>query len=170
MPEAIDIIANRGAHAELGIEVALAVQYLPHERLAARQITIGLNPPAADNLPAAFGHAILDFAKHRRVVKLDPLVARRRAGGKYKIATLAHKIEHGAKCRLDGLKTFLPAPKPDRVKMGIADDMQGDVFHSVVTAFLEGTLEENEPNVLRIEHIPTQYDRHRPSCVSRSPN
>src|SRR5437588_1698512 len=72
--ETVGVEADFRGRSEARLKVALAKQRLADESLAARQVAIGLYPPAADGLPAAFRNAGLDLLEHLRLIGLDPLV------------------------------------------------------------------------------------------------
>src|SRR5450756_1750304 len=111
--EAVRVIANPGRDAELLFEVALPVQPLADERLAAGDIAVRFHPPATDDLPASLGHALPDLGEHRRVAVFYPFVERRRAGGENKIVKLVHPVESRTEGCPDLLEALVPTPQPD---------------------------------------------------------
>src|SRR5690606_28049612 len=108
--EAVDVKPDSGGHAELFPKIALAVKTLTNERLAAWDIAVRLDPPAADNAPAPFAHALFDLLEHGRIGFLHPLIERGGAGDKNEVVIFLHAIERGAEGRLDLVKAFLPLP------------------------------------------------------------
>ncbi len=68
---------RRVTDAEGALEVALAVEELADIGLAAADLAVRLDPHAADRLPAAFLHALLNLLEQLRIVLLDPGVCLR---------------------------------------------------------------------------------------------
>jgi len=129
--EAVDVEADARRDAELLLEVTLPDQALADERLAAGDVAVRLDPPAAGDLPAPFGHALPDLLEHGRIGAFHPLVEGRRAGDEDEVAILGHAIQSRAEGRPHLLEAFLPGPQPDRVDVGIADHVQGGVLHGL---------------------------------------
>ena len=76
--------------AELLHEVALAVQKLAHQRLAGRQVAVGLHPHRADRLPLAGRRLRLDPPVQVRVRLLHPFVLRGLRAGENEVGILVH--------------------------------------------------------------------------------
>src|SRR4051812_30054913 len=72
--EAIDVEADARKHPKLGFEVALPIKSLTDKGFTAGDVAVRLNPPTADDLPAAFGDALLNLGEHSGVGLFDPLV------------------------------------------------------------------------------------------------
>ena len=126
MAEGVDVVADGGDDAEFVLEVALAEEGVADEGLAGGDVAVGLDPPAAGDLPAAFGDAVLDLLEHRGVVLLDPLVDGGGAGGEDELRRLGHPVQGGAEGGLGLLQTLWPLPEPDGIEVGVADHVEGD--------------------------------------------
>ena len=57
---------------EFGLEVPLTEQQLANPGFSGRQITVGLNPHASDDVPPALADESLYFFEKRGIVLLDP--------------------------------------------------------------------------------------------------
>ncbi len=103
------------------LERTLAVEQLPHERLARRQVAVRLHPRAADDLPPSFTHALAHAREQIRRVLLEPRVVLR--GGRrepvLRVALHEHEL---VRERADDLAARLgERPQPRGVEMGVAD-------------------------------------------------
>ncbi len=122
--ETVHAVTHRAGQPKFLFEIALAVQPLAHERLARRDIAVRLDPPAAGQLPAPFGHPPAYLGEHGRVGLLDPLVKGRLAGGEHEIGVLVHAVERRAEGGVRLVVAVLPLPQPDRVDVGVADQVK----------------------------------------------
>ena len=103
------------------LERPLAVEQLPHERLARRQVAVRLHPRAADDLPAAFAHALAHAREQIRRVLLEPRVVLRRGRRETVLGVAVHQREL-VRERADDLAARLgERPQPRRVEVGVAD-------------------------------------------------
>ena len=116
--------ARRRRDPEAVVQVALAVERLPHVRLAARDVAVGLDPPAADHLEAPLGDALADRLEQLGVALLDPLEVHDRVAGEDELRVLLHAVDR----RLEGgahlLVPLRPLPQPHRVDVRVADHVQ----------------------------------------------
>ena len=78
--ERIGAPVDRAAPAEVVLEPPLPAEQLADERLAARQVAVGLDPGAADHLPAALGDPLGERAKSAGSSSLEPGVMLGRGG------------------------------------------------------------------------------------------
>ncbi len=124
VPEAVGVEPHRGGDPQLLGEPALPDQRLPGEGLTAGDVAVGLDPPAADHLPAALGHPLLDLVEHRGVGALNPVVERRGGRGVDEVVVLRQPVQRRAERRLDLLEALRPLPQPHRVDVGVADEVQ----------------------------------------------
>lgn len=123
MAEAVDVEADGGGTAEAGQEVALTMERLPDQRLAAGDVAVGLDPPAADQLPAPLLDAAPDLVEHARVEPLDPLVVRGGAGHEAHLGMLLHAVQRRAEGGPHLLHPLPPGPEPGGVDVSVADHM-----------------------------------------------
>src|ERR1044071_3929983 len=110
MTKAIHVEAGPGSNAEFLFKVTLPIQALASEGFARWDIAIRFFPPAADDIPAALRHALLDLREHRRVRLFHPLIERGRTGDEDKVREFLHAVERGAEGGFDLVETLLPLP------------------------------------------------------------
>ena len=106
--------------AERLLEVALAVDELADERLAAGDVAVGLEPHAADRLPAALGHALLDPLEDGGIVLLDPGIGLGGGLVEGEIGVALHQVEHGREGAPDLAAGLGERPEPGEVDVGVA--------------------------------------------------
>ncbi len=125
--ERVGVHTDRGGDAELLREVPLAVEALPNEGLAARQVAVRLDPPAADHLPAALGDPLADTGEQFGVGLLHPAEQDDLIAGEDEVGVLVHPVDGRPECRPRLLVALLPRPQPHRVEVGVADHVQGAI-------------------------------------------
>lgn len=123
VPEAVDGKADVGPTIKLLLEVALRVERLADKGLAARDVTVGLDPPTAREFPSPLGHPSLDLLEHAGVDALYPGVEGRGTDSEAKVGVLLHPVQRRAEARQDLLVPFLPQPQPHGIDVGVADHM-----------------------------------------------
>ena len=120
------------ALAEPALEGALAVEELAHERFAAGDLAVRLNPGAADRLPPPLRDPLLDPGEEVWRVLLDPGVELRRRLVEGEIGVALHQVEDGGK----GAPPFPPRlghrPEPGQIEVRVAG--QGQSSHRRVIA------------------------------------
>ena len=127
--EAVDIVSRGHVHAEAIAEVALAVERLADERLAAGQVAVGLQPPASRDDPAAGAHQIDYLGEESGIQILDPAVDDRFTACKDHPRVVVEQLD-GRPAGADGFGTaFGPAPEPDGVQMGVPNHVQAWLAH-----------------------------------------
>ena len=126
--ERIRIPSDLHIHAKILLEISLAHQNLPHQRLAIGHVEIGLNPHPADHFPAAFLHPLFDLGKQVGILLLHPLIGSRRRHGELEIGILPHQIEHAAERIANHLHRLRPRPQPGHVDMRIAHRLDGELL------------------------------------------
>ena len=115
--------------AELAHEEPLAMQQLPHERLAGRQVAVRLDPHRTDRLPTTGDDLLSDASIDVGVRLLDPLVLRRLGGGEDVVGVLVHQCELRRPAAGDLSLRLAERPLPRRVDMRVAD--RGDPVREV---------------------------------------
>ena len=108
-------------YAEFLFHKPLSVKDLAHQALAAGQVTVGLQPHRALDLPAPLYHALLDLPVQIRVGLLDVLIQLRLAGHKLVFRVLPHQIQHGCKAALRLFSGLRHRPQPGNIDMGMSD-------------------------------------------------
>ena len=133
--ERIRIPADLYVHAEILLEVALADQNLPHQRFAVRHVQVGLDPHAADDLPSAFFHALLNLLEKVRIFLLHPFIGARRRHRELEVRILAHQIEHALERVAHDFDGLGPGPEPRHVNVRIADDANVELLQPGLERF-----------------------------------
>ena len=105
---------------ELPGEEALAVEDLAHERLARRDVAVGLDPHAPDRLELSAFDLLLHAAVEVRVPVFHPRVLLGLGAGEPVVGVLVHQA-HGGRKGAGALADRLPQrPQPGRVDVGVA--------------------------------------------------
>src|SRR4051794_37627377 len=124
MTEGIDVVSDRRRPPEAVEEEALGDESLADERFPARDVAVGLDPPAADELPATLRDPGPDLLEHRRLDLLDPGVVGGRIAGEDEVRVFGHPVERRAEGRADLLEPFGPLPQPHGIDVGVAHEMK----------------------------------------------
>src|SRR5205814_1565736 len=103
------------------LQIALAVQRLAHERLAAGHVAVRLDPPAADHLEAARLHVRPDAREQLRIALLDPREEERRVAREDVLGEPVEPVDRRLEGRAHLLVALRPLPQPHRVDVGVAD-------------------------------------------------
>ena len=123
MPESVDIVGRDWERAEPLFEVLLAEPYLLLHREPARQVAVGLYPPAADDLPATGLNKCADALKEGWVdfldLTVDPGLAPREGQFRVCVQPVAGAAAGGDRF----VQPRRPGPKPNGVKVGVEDKM-----------------------------------------------
>ena len=112
---------DAAVHAEFILEKALAVDELPHQRLAAGQVAVRLHPHAALGLPASLRHALPNARVQLGVALLEKGVQLRLAGHKAIVGILIHELEHRSEAAAHLFARLRHRPPPGHVDMRMAD-------------------------------------------------
>jgi hypothetical protein len=125
----IEIVSDPRPDPKFFPEISSSLGDLADERFQPRQVEIGLEIPASADRPASFPDQAPDLDEKHRVVPLDPAVERRLVVVEDEFIVLPEQRrgvpESGQ--RLSG--ALLPTPLPDRIKVGIADEMKPRAGH-----------------------------------------
>ena len=133
-------------------QVALAVERLPDERLAAGDVAVRLDPPAADHLPAALGDPRADPLEQLR--GRSPRPTRRRATESQRedeVRVLVHPVDRRLERRAHLLVALRPLPQPHRVDVRVADhvdDASAHVACRPAVDLLEDQVEQQHVHLL----------------------
>ena len=126
MAERVKIDGGGGENAEFIHEIALALQDLACNALAAGHIDVGLEVPAAHDMPFSCLDKNFDLLKKRGVVFLYVFVDRGLVVAEH-VIELSCEVDGGAKGGKHHARALLPIPLPDRVDVSVADQMY--LFH-----------------------------------------
>src|SRR5690606_25756787 len=113
---------RRVTDAEGALEVALAVEELADIGLAAADLAVRLDPHAADRLPAAFLHALLNLLEQLRIVLLDPGVCLRGGLVEDEVVVLLHQPDLRGPGAASLAARLCDRPQPGEVDMGVAGE------------------------------------------------
>ena len=126
--ERIWIPADLNVCTELFLEVSLADQYLPRQRLARRHVEVGLNPHPTYDLPAALFNSLFNLMEHVGILLFHPFISAGRGHRELEIGIFAHQVQNAAKSVADDLDGFRPGPQPSHVDMRIANRANRESF------------------------------------------
>ena len=107
------------------LEVALADEELADEGFAVGEVEVGLDPHAADDLPAALFDALADLVVHLGIFFGDPCGVLRGGLGVGVVGVLVHELERGGEGALDDVDGFGARPEPGGVDVGVAGEVDG---------------------------------------------
>ena len=127
--ERIGVKAYLGSLTEVLMEKMLCIEALPYKGFTAGQVTVGFNPHAACQFPAAFSDTGFDFFKHGGIGLEDPLVETSRASGETNMGVFVHAVEGAAEGGPHFFIAFGPIPEPGGIDVPMADHVEGGVLH-----------------------------------------
>ena len=127
--EAVHAIGHGRLDPQHVAHVRLAEQEVADERLPLRQVHVGLDDHAVDDVPAPLADARHDLGKERGILPLDPVVDLRLAAHEVEVGVLPQPVG-GRAAGGERLRAALgPAPKPGRVQVRLADHVDGGFGH-----------------------------------------
>jgi hypothetical protein len=115
--------------AERPAKVGLRHGELARQRLGRGQIRVRLDERAADHVPPAFSDELLDPREALRVLALEVLINQRLAPHERHLRVFLHQVEDGADRRDALVEPLAPIPKPDRIQMGVPQQMKDNFLH-----------------------------------------
>jgi len=124
LPEGVDAVPDADVAPELLPEITLAELGLAEEHFARRDDRVGLLDPAAHQFPAAVIDQRPDFGEQRRIASFDPFVAGARRTAEFEERIFFHDPDHRAAGVQPRRAPLAQPPEPDRVHVGIADDVK----------------------------------------------
>ena len=124
--EGIHVDGHRGDHAELLLEVGQSRLDLTDKALARGNVAIGLDVPAAHDVPLPCGHQLLDAGKQGRIVGLHELVEEGLVVAE-DIVVLVRNVAGGVEGGQSGGSALVPVPLPYGIQVGVADEVE--FFH-----------------------------------------
>jgi len=111
----------------MAAEEVAAEQELAGERFGAGEVAVGLDPHAADWLPAAFGDARLDRLEQLRVVLAHIVIELGLALGEVVVGELLHEAHDGVEGAAGLAPRLAQSPQPGGVDVGVAAGDDADV-------------------------------------------
>jgi hypothetical protein len=121
--ERVEIVGDAGSGAEPLAEIPPPLGDRPDERLGARQVDVGLDEPAARDGPAAGPDVAEDRVEQSRVELFNPLVENGLVVAEDEVPVLVEDVDGVAEGRHRLGRPFFPPPLPDRVQVGVADEV-----------------------------------------------
>ena len=129
MTEGVKIDGRLWRHAKFFPEIFLTGTDLADEGLAGRHVAVRLQVPAPHDVPFSGLHQFLNPLKQRQIVLLNPLIEQSLVVIENKtvviLAEICRRME-GGEGRGNAL---LHVPEPDRVQMGVADEIECLFLH-----------------------------------------
>ena len=124
--ERVKIDGGGGGDAKAAFKITLALQNLTGHALAAGHVAVGLQIPAAHDVPLAGLDQRTDLLKQGRIVLLHVFVNGCLVVAK-DIVKIARQIDGRAEGGKHHARALLPIPLPDRVNVRVTDQMY--LFH-----------------------------------------
>ena len=121
--EGVGVPADAGGDSVLLVEVALADEELADEGFAVGEVEVGLDPHAADDLPATLFDALADLVVHLRIFFGYPGGVLGGGLGVGVAGVLVHELERGGEGALDYVDGFAARPEPGGVDVGVASEV-----------------------------------------------
>ena len=121
----VHMVAHPGLAAQMLLKVPLGVEGVTAESLAGREVAVGLHPHASGNGPAALFHPLADLLEHGGINLLHPLVVAGAGAGEDVVGEFLHPVQSGTVSGEDLRETLAFFPKPHRVDVGVADEING---------------------------------------------
>ena len=118
-------------HTEFFQEELSSLCHIADHGFTGWHITVGLKVPASHDMPFSFLYLLLNPFKQIRFVFFYPLIQNRFIMVKDKTRKLIGKTFRHSESRQCLRTALLPSPKPYRVQMGIADQVNFSHFCSV---------------------------------------
>ncbi len=122
--ERVKVHGRPGFHAKFFLEVRFSHKNLPDKRLAAWHVAIGLEIPAAQDMPFLLLHQLLDPGKKLWLKHLDPFIQDSFIVVEYEFIEFLAELSCGPKSRESFACALFPFPQPDRIEMRITDEIQ----------------------------------------------
>ncbi len=113
--------------AEVLAEIAAPQQKLARQRLRAAQVAVGLNPHAADGLPAPLRHPRADRLEELWMILADVLVELGLALGEVVLGELLHQAQGGVEGARGFAAGLVEGPQPGHVDVGVAGGGHGHI-------------------------------------------
>ena len=136
MAKRIDIVSGLGEQTKPALEIIAPQLHLLVQPLPAGQVAVGLDVPAADDFPAPGFNMFADALEKRGIDFLDLLIHPRFAPGKDDIGVPVEEVAHAFAGVEDFIETRRPRPEPDRINVGVENEMNGFKGHSDESEFL----------------------------------
>ena len=109
------------------LEVALAYQQLPYQRLAIRHIKIRLNPHAAHQFPSFVLYLLRYAFEQRRIFLLHPFAVLRRGLRINRIRIFIQQLQRAGESAAYHVDRLRLGPQPGCVDMRIACQVRGQL-------------------------------------------
>ena len=117
--EGIDVVTDGSGCPKSVLKVTLAVQQLAANGLARWQVTVGLDPLSAHDVPSPSTHVFFDPLEQCRVHLLGPHIISSRTGSEKNVLAVVQPVGSGSKSGHHLSHALTPIPDPDRVDMRV---------------------------------------------------
>ena len=124
--EGVHVDGHRGDHAELLLEVGKTRLDLTDKALARGDVAVGLNVPAAHDVPLPCGHQLLDAGEQGGIVGFGELIEQGLVVAE-DIVVLVGDLGGGVEGSQRGGCALVPVPLPDGIQVGVTDEVE--FFH-----------------------------------------
>ncbi len=119
----IHVVAHLGNDPELFQEIPLRIQQVPGKSFSRGHVAVRLDPHAPRDGPAPLLYPGADLFKQGGLVFFHPLIIGRAGRGKNVVVRFFHSVQSRLKGGLDLRVALRPLPQPDRVDVGVAQQM-----------------------------------------------
>ena len=133
--------AGLGRYAEPLLGIANAVEELTDKALTGYDVTIRLNPHAADIFPATLFNSLLNLLEDVRIMNSHFLIHTCLALREDEVGILLHKAKHCCVSTADLTDELLISPHVNHVKVGVTDEVE--LAHAFIVRVVVNFVVEN---------------------------
>jgi hypothetical protein len=145
--ERVKIHGCPGFHTKFFFKVRFTHKNLPDKRFSAGHVAIWLEIPTAQDMPFLLLHQLLDSGKNVWLKHLDPFIQDCFIVVEHEFIEFLTKLSCGPKGRESFAGALFPLPQPDRIEMGITDEIQSLGFHFVLHSIKSSRQRNFHPEV-----------------------
>src|SRR4051812_21791731 len=120
---------DRHVNAEAIAKIFFAMKEMTGKRFSGGKIGGGVDDGPPANAPPPPLHIARDAFEGIRIGAFDVLVNRGFAADESELWIVIHEIQNGSAGDEPFIKPFAPIPKPDRIEVGIGDEMECKFGH-----------------------------------------
>jgi hypothetical protein len=129
MSERIEIAGDYRLHVEVFGKESSALSNVPDQGFGRGKVDIGLKVPTSADKPAAILDQLLDIFEKRGIIFLDPAIEKRFVMVENEAVVFTEQLDSAAKGGQRFRASLFPPPLPDRIEMGVTDQMNTGLFH-----------------------------------------
>jgi hypothetical protein len=131
MAERVEIGARFDVHAEFFPEVSFSAEGLADEGLTAGHVTVRLEEPPAQDVPFFLRDQLLNSFEEGWLVFLDPLIENGFVMAEDEIVVPLAEFRGRPEGGEGFARAFRPFPQPNRIEVGVADQMDLFTGHAI---------------------------------------